>query len=87
MNAAILIARVIQPVRAVSGGNMSRTRHHRSQKYQNCGHDLWSRRPNSGASYSKASRFITKRKERQRDRELEHQAMQGDDVRGRNPGE
>tara|TARA_Y100001973_G_scaffold106528_2_gene185029 strand:+ start:5032 stop:5232 length:201 start_codon:yes stop_codon:yes gene_type:complete len=66
---------------------MSRTRHHRGQKTQHCGHDLWSRRPNKQASYNKANREETKRRERQQDRQLEHQAMQGEDVRGRFAGE
>lgn len=66
---------------------MSRTNHHRAQKYQHCGEDLWSRRPNSGACYKKSAREETKRRERQRDRRIEHTAMQGEDVRGQFPGE
>lgn len=66
---------------------MSRTRHHKNQRNNRCGKDLWSRRPNSGASYSKLSRDRTKRSERQRDRRLEHDAMKGEDVRGRFHGE
>lgn len=31
---------------------MSRTRHHRSQKVQHCGHDLWGRGPGAGMSYT-----------------------------------
>lgn len=66
---------------------MSRTNHHRGQRNQHCGHDLWSRRPNSGASYNKANKDETKRRERQRERKMEHDAIMGEDVRGRYPGE
>jgi hypothetical protein len=43
---------------------MSRTSHHRDQKNQHRGHDLWSRRPCAGASYTAYNKWLTRRKER-----------------------
>jgi hypothetical protein len=44
---------------------MSRTKHHRTQKYQHCGEDLWSRRAGMGyCSYTTYNKWLTRRKER-----------------------
>ncbi len=43
---------------------MSRTRHHRGQKNQHLGEDLWSRRPNSQSSYNSYNKKLTARMER-----------------------
>ena len=43
---------------------MSRTRHHKDQKRQHLGHDLWSRRPCAGRSYNAYNKRLTRRRER-----------------------
>ena len=43
---------------------MSRTSHHRDQKNQHVGQDLWSRRPCAGACYTAYNKWLTRRKER-----------------------
>lgn len=43
---------------------MSRTGHHKQQKHQHCGHDLWSRRPCAGKPYSAFWKRQTNRIER-----------------------
>ena len=44
---------------------MSRTKHHRNQKHQHNGHDLWSRRADmAGCSYNTYNKRLTIRKER-----------------------
>ena len=43
---------------------MSRTSHHRGQKNQHAGQDLWSRRPCAGACYTAYNKWLTRRKER-----------------------
>jgi len=43
---------------------MSRTSHHRDQKNQHAGQDLWSRRPCAGACYTAYNKWLTRRKER-----------------------
>jgi len=43
---------------------MSRTNHHRGQKHQHCGDDLWSRRPCAGRLYSAYNKWLTRKKER-----------------------
>jgi len=43
---------------------MSRTRHHRRQRTQHMGEDLWSRRPCAGKSYNTYNKRLTCRKER-----------------------
>jgi len=43
---------------------MSRTRHHREQRKQHMGDDLWSRRPCAGKSYNTYNKRLTRRKER-----------------------
>lgn len=44
---------------------MSRTKHHRSQKQQHCGEDLWSRRAGMGrCSYTTFNKRLTNRVER-----------------------
>lgn len=44
---------------------MSRTKHHRNQKRQHIGQDLWSRRGPT-LTYSAISKFLSKRMERAR---------------------
>lgn len=48
---------------------MSNTYHHRSQKRQHNGHDLWSRRPCSQYSYSAENKKLTRQIERANARE------------------
>ena len=43
---------------------MSRTRHHRSQRDQHRGDDLWSRRPCAGTLYTAYNKRLSIRKER-----------------------
>lgn len=44
---------------------MSRTNHHRSQKRQHCGEDLWSRRAGMGrCAYTTYNKRLTCKKER-----------------------
>ena len=43
---------------------MSRTKHHRGQKNQHLGEDLWSRRPCAGKSYNTYNKWLTRKKER-----------------------
>jgi hypothetical protein len=43
---------------------MSRASHHRDQKNQHRGQDLWSRRPCAGACYTAYNKWLTRRKER-----------------------
>ena len=43
---------------------MSRTRHHKEQRKQHMGHDLWSRRPCGRESYTTYNKRLTRRKER-----------------------
>jgi len=66
---------------------MSRTRHHKNQRSVKNGSDLWSRRPNSGASLNKISRDITKKKERALEKKMKYNALKGMDIRGRFSGE
>jgi len=54
---------------------MSRTRHHRSQKTQHCGKDLWSRRPCAGMTYDAYNKRLTRRKERAAVAALIHKSM------------
>lgn len=43
---------------------MSRTRHHKDQKNQHLGQDLWSRRPCAGRCYNAYNKWLTRKKER-----------------------
>lgn len=43
---------------------MSGTYHHRNQKSQHCGHDLWSRRPCSQMPYCSETKKLTRQIER-----------------------
>ncbi len=49
---------------------MSRTKHHRFQRNQHCGHDLWSRRPCSQMSYTTYNKELTIKIERAREAQL-----------------
>jgi hypothetical protein len=50
---------------------MSRTKHHRTQKYQHCGEDFWSRRVGMGyCIYTTFNKRLTIRKERMEEKEL-----------------
>jgi hypothetical protein len=49
---------------------VSRTKHHRSQKNQHGGHDLWSRRPCAGMSYSAYNKQLTRKRERAAEPEI-----------------
>jgi hypothetical protein len=53
------------------------------------GYDFWSRRCfGSGCmGFGPAAKYVTKRRERARNRRLERQALAGDDVESRFPGE
>ena len=48
---------------------MSKTRHHRNQKRQHTGHDLWSRRPCLGMCYNAENKKLTRQIERANSRE------------------
>ena len=54
---------------------MSRTKHHRNQRDQHKGDDLWSRRPCAGACYSTYNKWLTRRKERAQERKFIDRAM------------
>ena len=43
---------------------MSRTKHHRNQKKQHQGRDLWSRRPLASQSYCTENKLMCRQKER-----------------------
>lgn len=45
---------------------MSRTRHHKDQKYRHAGEDLWSKRPLSGCCYNSYNKKRSRRIERKR---------------------
>lgn len=49
---------------------MSRTHHHKAQKKQHLGHDLWSRRPCAGSCYNAYNKWLTRRKERAAERQI-----------------
>ena len=49
---------------------MSRTKHHRDQKNQHLGQDLWSRRPCAGACYNAYNKWLTRKKERAAEHEI-----------------
>ncbi len=49
---------------------MSRTNHHRSQKSQHLGEDLWSRRIGGCLSYSAYNKKLTRRTERRRNKKI-----------------
>ena len=44
--------------------SLSRTNHHKSQKDQHRGDDLWSRRPCAGMSYTTYNKQLTRKRER-----------------------
>ena len=56
---------------------MSRTRHHKEQRKQHMGDDLWSRRPCAGKSYSTYNKRLTARKERAAEPEILRQEIEG----------
>jgi len=63
---------------------MSRTKHHRTQKNQHSGEDLWSRRANTGGHYMYSA--IGKRLSLAKERAMEKQqliAELGDDADGK----
>ena len=43
---------------------VSGTKHHRKQKHQHCGEDLWSKRPCSGNAYNAYNKKLTRQTER-----------------------
>ena len=49
---------------------MSRTHHHKEQKKQHQGQDLWSRRPMSQESYCTINKKLCRQKERAMSRQL-----------------
>jgi len=57
---------------------MARTLHHRNQKTQHQGRDLWSRRPLSQQAYCSINKLLSRQRERAINRQLVHNVVKNE---------